>query len=120
MIGYSKTGQVGPTKVSQVSKNTQHNRLLDIEYQKRGIDYCEVQIAPDCLKHEKYSFGELLKLTYAHMWKRIKYRACPDLLHSFDHTVRACIPCHTIMESSPRITRAVFMRLRGKFSVASK
>lgn len=119
MVGYSKILQCGPKKQSVTQRNVDANKLLDAEYSSRGIDYCEAQIAPDCLKREVFSFGEKLKLSYAHRLKRIKYRAHPELLHSFMHTVRACIPCHMIMEASAKITREVFFRCRGAFSEAA-
>lgn len=120
MIGYSKVSQVGVKKKSQTTKNINYSKLLDQEYKKRGINYCEVRIAPDCLRAEIYSNGELLKLTYAHKHKRIWYRQHQELLHSYNHTVRACIPCHMIMEASPKLTHQLFLQLRGQFSSAKE
>lgn len=116
MIGYSKSAQLGSAvkKKSQTQKNKDANTKLDAIYKKRGIDYCELNISEHCLKKEKYSYGEKLKLTYAHRHKRVWYKNKPGMLHSFNETVRACIPCHEMIEHNRKLANKMFTLLRGK------
>lgn len=115
MIGYSKTAQLGASlkKKSQTQKNKDANSKLDEMYKKKGIDYCELNLSENCLKKEKYSYGEKLKLSYAHRHKRIWYKDKPGLLHSFHETVRACLHCHDMIEHDAKLTNKVFTQLRG-------
>ena len=115
MIGYSKTAQIGNTKPKQVQKNKTANQLLDDLYAKKGIDYCEAELTDQCLKKERFSNGEKLKLTYAHRHKRIWYKEenRGKLLYSFHETIKACLPCHMKMETDRKLTDRVFIKLRG-------
>lgn len=112
MIGYSKLDQVGPKKKSQTQKNADANKELDRIYAQKFIDYCEAQVSPNCLKREVVSYGEKLKLTYAHRHKRIWYRSRPHLLYSFNQTIKACLHCHDVLEYDRTLSAAVFARLR--------
>lgn len=113
MIGYSKTAQVGVKKKSQTEKNRDANQELDKIYAEKGIDYCELRLSLQCLGKEKYSNGELLKLTYAHRHKREWYKDKPSLLYSFYETVRACLACHMKIEHDSKLTNQMFDKLRG-------
>lgn len=115
MIGYSKQAQLGASvnKKTQTQKNQDANSKLDLLYEKKGINYCELSLSENCLKKEKYSYGEKLKLSYAHRHKRIWYRDKPGLLHSFNETVRACLPCHEVIEHDRKLTDKMFTLLRG-------
>lgn len=116
MIGYSKNTQLAATKKkkTQMQRNKTANEILDDIYHKKGIDYCEIKLSPHCLKKEVESYGQILKLTYAHKHKRIFYRKKENRkkLHSFFHTVRACIPCHEMIEYDRKLTMKVFAKLR--------
>jgi hypothetical protein len=115
MIGYSKEAQVGPKKKSQTDKNRDSNKELDRIYAEKGIDYCELKVSPECLGKEKYSNGQLLKLTYAHRHKRIWYKehGRESLLHSFNETLKACLSCHMMIEPDRTLTNQMFIKLRG-------
>jgi len=116
MIGYAKSQQTdrATKKKSQVEKNQDANAELDRIYKEKGIDYCEAGVVKECLKKEVYSFGELLKLTYAHRHKRVWYKepARRKLLYAYNETIRACMPCHMAMEVDSDLTHALFTRLR--------
>jgi hypothetical protein len=36
------------------------------------------------------------------------------LLATFNQTVLACVPCHTIIEKDAKLTEDLFLRLRGE------
>lgn len=118
MIGYPKTSQLTDNrdKRSQAKKNADSNKKLDAIYKPLGLyDICEVRVVKNCLKIAKTTrSGTELKMTYAHKEKRdwYKEKGREKLLHSFEHTVRACIPCHMKIESNRAITLKVFKRLR--------
>jgi len=112
MIGYSKLSQVGTKKKSQTEKNKDANQELDKIYAEKKIDYCELKLSPQCLGKEKYSNGELLKLTYAHRHKRSWYKDKPSLLHAFTETLRACLACHMMIEPDRVLTNKMFIKLR--------
>lgn len=117
MIGYSKLDQVGKPKKTQATKNADANKKLDQIYKKKNLyDICEVRLAKDCLKVAKTSsVGTELKMTYAHRHKRQWYKVGSryPLLYSFNETVRACIPCHMMIEHDRKLTNKVFIKLRG-------
>lgn len=117
MTAYSKASQTSRTtiKKSQTEKNREANQRLDKLYAEKGIDYCELQLSKNCLKREKYSNGELLKLTYAHKHKRIWYRPAnkQHLLWSYKQTIKCCISCHQMIEHNDKLTRIMFKRLRN-------
>lgn len=115
MIGYPKSLQVGPKKKNQTEKNIDANKELDKIYSEKGIDYCELPFKHDCIKKEKYSNGQLLRLTYAHRHKRIWYKkeGRQHLLYSFNETLKACLNGHMIIENDRKLTNKLFIKLRG-------
>lgn len=117
MVGYSKSDQLGAKKESQTTKNISANKKLEIIYRDKGkLGMCEVQIAQNCLKESKMSYGVLLDMTYAHKHKRDWYKVNPErreLLASYDETVRCCLNCHQLLEASEPLTKRTFKRLRG-------
>lgn len=111
MIGYSKTDQTGKPKKSQVQKNKEANEKLDRIYKAKKKYYkCELRIAKNCLPKEIRSFGQDLKMTYAHRHKRDWYKSNNRgfLLHSYNQTIRCCIPCHMIIEADSDLTEKLF------------
>lgn len=101
--------------------NAEANRILDEIYAEKGIDYCEIQLSPNCLKKEKHSYGERLSLSYAHRHKRIWYRGDNvRYLSDFMHTIRACLHCHRMIEDDRKLSEKVFSRLRNRFLLNMK
>lgn len=111
MIGFSKTAQMGKPKKKQVQINRESNTKLDKIYKAKKLYYkCELRIAKDCLPKEIRSFGQILKMTYAHLHKRDWYKEKNRmwLLSTFLHTIRCCIPCHMLIEADSELTKKLF------------
>lgn len=115
MIGYSKDQQIGKVKPTQTQKNVKANTKLDKVYKDKKMYYqCELRIAKDCLPKEIRSFGQDLKMTYAHRHKRDWYKENNRgwLLSEFKQTIRCCIPCHMKIEADSELTEVMFKKLR--------
>jgi hypothetical protein len=83
----------------QVGKKTkewnQARKLLKIEYESRGITYCE--------RCSTTSF-----LSFAHRYKRND----PRCEHTFKGTLLLCVPCHEGIEYDQQATEDLFKKLR--------
>lgn len=118
MIGYQKSTQLSRVepKKSQLEINIQSNKDLDVIYKLMGLyGKCEVMVAKNCLRKEKVSsVNTLLKMTYAHKYKRIYYKNKKNRqkLSSLNHTLSACIPCHQVLEYDKKLTEEMFKKLR--------
>lgn len=117
MIGYSKQSQTGKVKKKQVQKNIEANKKLDKIYKAKKKYYiCELRIAKDCLRKEIRSFGQILRMTYAHRHKRDWYKVAGRmfLLYAYSQTIRCCIPCHMLIEKDKSLTEGLFKKHRSK------
>lgn len=117
MIGYSKSAQVGRVKKkkTQTKINTESNEVLDKIYKsKKKYFKCELRIAKNCLPKEITSYGETLKMTYAHRHKRDWYKVGNRmrLLKTYNQTIRCCVPCHQLIESDKNLTEGLFRKHR--------
>lgn len=96
---YSKHSQLGDPKKSITDINRESNKILKELYKEKGITKCEL-----C--------GSSFWLSFAHKHKRVWYRANPELLSSFYHTLLLCIPCHQDLEFDKELTKETFENLR--------
>ncbi len=80
-----------------------HRENLKKEYYDKGITTCELRL-PGCWINNALGF--------AHKHKRSWYLDCPDLLGSFNETLLACNPCHSIIENNKELTEKMFAKLR--------
>jgi hypothetical protein len=76
---------------------------LKLIYAEKGITTCELNFA-GCWVNNALSF--------AHHHKRNWYLTCPELLGSFNETILACNPCHSLLEVNKELTDTMFNKLR--------
>ena len=85
--------------------NAKANRKLKELFISKDIRWCEL--------NEPHNCNQLLGLTFAHRYKRRKYRKYPELLWDFDQVLLLCMNAHQILEINKNKTAEVFERLRG-------
>ncbi|MCG3203939.1 MAG: hypothetical protein KCHDKBKB_00616 [Elusimicrobia bacterium] len=89
--------------------NQESNRKLKNTYYLKGISTCEIHF-PGCAYNNF--------LTFAHRHKRRDYYGKPEMLHSFNQTLLACVNCHNKIEYDKNLTKQMFLELRGPDQLA--
>lgn len=94
-----KIGKIGEANIEA------RQRIAAIAEEK-GINYCELQVVDNCLRH-RY-------LAPAHRHKRAWYKGDVAKLSDYQQWVAACVNCHDFIEHKPLFTSELFQMLRGE------